>query len=155
MSSTGAMSALSWSNVIKIGLPILIGFFIPILPMILTIGIFTITDTISGIKAAKTRGERIHSRAMGRTVSKFTWYSVAIILAELMRVTFIPAVPTSTIIATYIAGIELLSNLENMSIITGKDLVVALTDTLRNKIDIFKPREIEREYKEKKGNTEE
>lgn len=87
-------------------------------------------DLFAGIQAARKRGEAIHSRGLRRTVTKFLLYCLAILSMHGIETVFeIPAQITYTI-ALFIAVSESLSILENVSEVTGKNLVGAVISLL-------------------------
>jgi len=130
-----------------IGLPFLMAFFAPITTMIIAVGLFAIMDTFTGICAAKKRGEKIHSRAMARTITKMIMYAIAIILAHLLEVIFMAWMPITSLTAGYIALVEFRSNMENIGYITDTDIWTYLKD----KIDAFKPRNENKDEEEKES----
>lgn len=81
-----------------------------------------IADLFTGIWAAVKRGEKFTSWGLRKTASKILAYEIAIVLAYVMETTFIPELPVMKGIAGFISGVELKSNLENLSRITGLDL---------------------------------
>ncbi len=121
----------------NVGVPYLVFFFTPLVPIILGVLIFTAFDTFTGMWAAKKRGEKLHSRAMGRTITKMIFYSVAILLAHLLEIIFLPWLAATSLAAGYIALVEFRSNMENIGYITDTNI----WEYLKDKIDAFKPRE--------------
>jgi phage-related holin len=109
-------------------------FFSPIALILFTTGVLVFTDLITGVYAAKSKGEIIHSKKMARSIGKIIFYFIAIILSRLMEVTFFPVIPIANITAGYIALIEFKSNIENVGTITGIDLWKAIID----KINVIK-----------------
>jgi phage-related holin len=116
------MKTFKIGTMLKLGVPYLIFFFTPIVPLVLAVGVLSLTDTITGIAKAKKIGERIHSSKMTRTITKMVFYAIAIILGRLMEVHFIPWMPIAQITAGYIALVEFKSNMENIGLLTGTDL---------------------------------
>jgi len=133
----GVTNAFSPNTLITMGIPFLIAFFTPITSMLIGVGIFAMADTFTGMWAAKKRGDKIHSRAMGRTITKIIMYSIAIILAHVLQVIFMSWMPIANITAGYIALVEFRSNMENIGEITNIDI----WNYLKDKIEIFKPKE--------------
>ena len=142
--SISSIKAFSTNALIGTGIPFLIAFFTPITAMLLGVGFFTLVDTFTGMWAAKKRGEKIHSRAMGRTVTKMLFYSLAIILAHGLEVIFMPWLAVTSVVAGYIALVEFRSNMENIGYITGIDI----WNYLLNKFDAFKPKQIPKNDRE-------
>ena len=142
--SISSIKAFSTNALIGTGIPFLIAFFTPITAMLLGVSFFTLVDTFTGMWAAKKRGEKIHSRAMGRTVTKMLFYSLAIILAHGLEVIFMPWLAVTSVVAGYIALVEFRSNMENIGYITGIDI----WNYLLNKFDAFKPKQIPKNDRE-------
>ena len=115
-------AAFKWSTLIKLGVPYVIFFFTPITWALVGIGVLVFADVFTGIRAAKKRGERIHSRTMGRTISKMIFYTLAILLARVMELVFIPWLPVAQLTSGYIALVEFKSNMENIGTITDTDI---------------------------------
>lgn len=111
-------------------LPYLAFFFAPIQHLLIATGILVFADMITGAKAAKKRGEVIHSKKMTRTISKTIFYFIAIILSRIMELVYFPDMPLATITAGYIAIMEFKSNMENISEITGIDIWKAIVDKI-------------------------
>jgi len=102
----------------------LLSFFLPIQKLLLATGILVTADIITGIIAAKKRGEAINSKKMGASVTKTLLYFIAIILAHIMENNFfIGGEQLSKATASIFAVIEFKSNLENISSATGIDLI--------------------------------
>ncbi len=135
-SKINSFTAFSWKGILSIGLPYVAAFFSPIAVMISAVCFLTMFDTITGIWAAHKRGEKVHSRAMGRAVTKMLMYSLVIILAHVMELVFIAWVPMVNLAAGYVALVEFKSNMENIGYITDTDIWTYI----REKMDAFKPR---------------
>jgi phage-related holin len=114
-------------------LPYLVFFFSPIYPLLFTVGILVFADLLTGVFAAKKRGEVIHSKTMARTVSKCIFYFIAIILGRLMELNFLQGLPIANITAGYIALTEFKSNIENIDTITGTNIVKAVINKIHSK----------------------
>lgn len=96
----------------------------PAVPIIIFTGVLIFSDTATGIWAAVKRGEKITSRALGRTATKIVLYSAVILLTFGFEV-FFPAlqyVHMGQIASGYICLVELKSIYENVSDITGLDI---------------------------------
>lgn len=116
------VNAFNLEKLVTIGLPYVIFFFAPITWDIVAIGVLVFADVFTGIRAAKKRGEKIHSRTMSRTVGKMLYYTIAIVLSRVMEVAFIDWLPIAQLTGGYIAVVEFKSNLENISESTGIDI---------------------------------
>ncbi len=113
----------------------IIAFFLPIHNILVGIGALIVADMITGIYAAKKRGEKIHSKKMGATVTKTILYFLGIILAQIMQNLFLSTDTQSIVKATagIFAVIEFKSNLENISTATGIDLIGKLKQFIETK----------------------
>lgn len=113
----------------------IIAFFLPIHNILVGIGALIVADMITGIYAAQKRGEKIHSKKMGATVTKTILYFLGIILAQIMQNLFLEAEAQSLVKATagIFAVIEFKSNLENISTATGIDLIGKLKQFIETK----------------------
>ena len=114
---------MTWiTNKLTIILAWLTIYFAPVYPLIAAIGFFVFADFVTGIQAAKKRGEPIQSRKMKTTVVKFGSYAIAIISSYLIEKLFLDGIPSLKIIAGLIAFIEVKSINENMKDVTGTDI---------------------------------
>lgn len=114
---------MTWiTNKLTIILAWLTIYFAPVYPLIAAIGFFVFADFLTGIQAARKRGELIQSRKMKTTVVKFGSYAIAIISSYLIEKLFLEGIPALKIIAGLIAFIEVKSINENMKDVTGTDI---------------------------------
>ena len=111
-------------------IPYLTFFFTPILLILFTTGFLVATDLVTGVFAARKRGEAIDSKKMARSISKIIFYFIGIILSRLMEIAFFPQIPVANITAGYICLVEFQSNLENIRTITGLNLGQAIIDKI-------------------------
>jgi phage-related holin len=100
----------------------LISYFTPAFPLMMAIGFFVVADFITGVMAAKKRGEEILSKKMRPSVTKGIGYMVAILVALVFQNHFLPGFEVMKIVAGLIAFIEVKSLDENFRTITGKSL---------------------------------
>lgn len=107
-------------------------FLTPMFPVMNALLILVVCDFISGIWAAKKKGERIQSNAMYRTVSKIVMYFIAIV-AGLSCEVAVPGVPFTKVATGFIAVVELKSIYENVGYITGVDVWSAVREFLNNR----------------------
>jgi phage-related holin len=98
------------------------GIFIPVVEILLFTGFVLVTDTITGIWAAKSRGERIHSSKMKRVLSKLLLYPAVIIIASWAE-KILPAIPFIDGAAVILISVEGKSILENVSDILGYNIL--------------------------------
>ena len=99
------------------------GVFAPIKGIIITVGIVIVVDLITGILAARKRGEKITSSAIRRTVSKILIYQTAILTGFLIE-TYLTQdlVPITKIVASIIGIVEGKSVFENLNAVSDNKL---------------------------------
>jgi hypothetical protein len=107
----------------------IIAILSPIHPIMGAVGALIAIDFVTGIMAARKRGEAITSRAMSRTVYKMVVYQLAVISGFAMQYLIGETLPIAKLCAAAIGMIEFKSLAENVRIITGVRL-----DSLINKI---------------------
>lgn len=88
--------------------------------------LLVLADLITGTRAARHRGEALHSKGFGRSVTKITMYCIAILLAHGMDKVFFAPKGLSFDLVWLVAGLisltEFKSNLENVATVTGVDV---------------------------------
>jgi len=108
----------------------------PIKAQLITALVLVIMDFLTGVWAAWKRGEQISSAGLGRTCVKVAVYEFAILAAFVAQKYLIEdALPVLSIVTTFIGISELKSVLENLSSISGVDLLRALITKLASKND--------------------
>lgn len=96
----------------------------PIQGAVVVCTLLVISDLITGILAAKKQGKAITSGGLRQSIVKLYIYETALILAFLTETMLTgPAFPISKIVSAFIGITELTSNLENLNIISGQDLL--------------------------------
>lgn len=98
-------------------------FMVPIWPFVFMALVLVLADTVSGIRAAKKRGEKIRSRGLFRFFEKFLFYFGTIAVAEQMRITFMPQVPLTQFVSFGICITEFFSMAENVETVTGVNIL--------------------------------
>jgi len=98
-------------------------YFAPLVPFMLVITAFVGIDYLTGIAAAKKRGEEISSKRRKDTITKTLAYQATIITAFLVEKYFLPDFPALKLIAGFIAYVEVTSIDENTKVITGKSIL--------------------------------
>lgn len=109
-------------NNISLFLTFLVVYFSPAYPIMLGIGFLVMMDFITGMVAAKKRGELITSKKMRPTVMKGFGYMASILIAFVVQKVFLTEIEVMKIVSGLIAMIELKSLDENLLDITGKSL---------------------------------
>jgi len=110
-----------------------IAFFSPVQSFVFATGLFVICDMVTGIIAAKKRGERMESKKLFRSIAKFLVYGVAIIVAHTINFLYLPNFPAVQLIAGFIAFIEVKSIDENISEVTGYSILGVIVSKLKSK----------------------
>ena len=118
----------------KILLISVLAIFAPIKAALLTAMGLSLIDCVSGVMAAKKRGEPITSMGLRRTVSKIIIFQSAILLAFITeRYMMGDLLPLAKIVAAYIGMVEYKSILENLNDINGGSIFKVLIDKLSKK----------------------
>jgi hypothetical protein len=92
---------------------------------------------ITGSYASVKEGEKFQAKKLRKTVEKFTFYAMAIIIAYVLQRIINDGTELARIVALYIGSIEVKSNYENISRITKTDLVAIVWNALKNKIESY------------------
>lgn len=104
----------------------LLSVFAPAAPVLATAFALVLTDMITGMVAARKRGEPITSRGMRRSVTKLLVYEVAMMIAFLAGQYLIAEMPILKIVASMIGLTELRSIFENLSTVTDAPVIKML-----------------------------
>jgi uncharacterized membrane protein len=97
-------------------------FFIPIKGFLLFTVFVVFADTVTGIMAARKRGEAITSKGLYRTSQKVVVYFVGIMIFEGAKNTFSLPLNITYMVAFTIATTELYSIAENIKSMTGVNI---------------------------------
>lgn len=110
----------------------LLALFAPIYTMLLSTGLLVVCDLITGMLAAKKRGELIMSGGIKRTVVKLCLYQLTIILAHVTEHYLTGGtIPVLNVVTSIIGITELKSCVENINVLAGGkvlDMVMAALD---------------------------
>jgi uncharacterized membrane protein len=101
---------------------VLFSFFLPIKHFLIFTIFVVFADTVTGIMAAKKRGEAITSKGLYRTSQKVVVYFVGIMIFEGAKNTFSLPVNITYMVAFTIATTELYSISENIKSMTGVNI---------------------------------
>lgn len=119
-----------------------IAVFAPIKAVLITTFVLVAIDLVTGILAARKRGEPITSRGFKRTVGKFFMYETAVCVAFLVEQYLTgDLLPINKLVAAMIGLTELKSILENMDVIQGSSMFdsilrrVTQTQEQQNKVE--------------------
>jgi hypothetical protein len=94
----------------------------PIHTLMGAVGFLIAADFLTGILAARKRGEPITSRAMGRTIYKALGYQLAVISGFALEALIPGGLPVAKLCAAAIGLVEFRSLAENVKTLTGVDL---------------------------------
>lgn len=116
------------------GLLVLAATLAPIKSLLISCGFLIVADMVTGIMAARKRGDQIKSAEMRRSVSKMVVYQFAIISAfALEKYMLQDLLPVSKIVSGVIGMVEFKSILENVSTVAGQDILKLVLDKLGSK----------------------
>ena len=100
-----------------------VAFLMPIKMVIITAGVLIFADLITGIFAAKKRGEKISSSGLSRTVAKLAVYQTVIVTGFMLQVNLLNnLIPVVNLVGGVIGMVEFKSIIENANTILGTDL---------------------------------
>lgn len=110
--------------------------FAPIKPVLIVVGVLIFADTITGMIAAKRRGEEITSAGARRMLTKSFVYLSVVMLGFLLETYLLEALlPVAKIVAGAIGMVEFKSILENSNSITGTDIFKTVIKKLGSEND--------------------
>ncbi len=101
---------------------VIFSFFLPIQHFLIFTIFVVFSDTVTGIMAARKRGEAITSKGLYRTSQKVVVYFVGIMIFEGAKNTFSIPVNITYMVAFTIATTELYSIAENIKSMTGVNI---------------------------------
>ena len=136
MNITGLTAILKWANAVLFAW--VVSFILPVKDFLIITTILVVCDLWTGVRAAKHRGEVIHSKGFRRSVNKISLYFIAILLSEGVSKVFDVPINLTYVTAGIIALTEFKSNLENISTVTGVDILSAISDQLPSIKDLLK-----------------
>ena len=112
---------------------LLLAYFLPAAGQLGIVVLAVLTDTATGIWAAKRTGEKVHSRRFSDVVSKFITYLLLILLARAAEDVF-EINHMLTFVTMLLVGLELGSVDENFQKATGKKgLIRPIRDMFKRK----------------------
>lgn len=112
----------------------LVAVFAPIKVALITILLLITADCITGILAARKRGEPITSAKLRNTLSKFLIYFTAMMLGFLTEVYLLDnSIPISKFVGGICGITECKSLMENLNTISGTDIFKSLVEKLGSK----------------------
>lgn len=111
-----------------------LAIFAPIEHILASVLALCFSDLITGVLAARKRGEKITSAELRRTVSKLVIYELALCLAFIAEKYLLDGfLPIVKLISSMIGVVELKSIFENLDTINGTPLLQGIIDRLGSK----------------------
>jgi phage-related holin len=111
-----------------------IAYFTDIREIVHVMLIFLAIDTISGIWASLKEKQKFESNRLRRTIYKFLWYTVAVMLAWMMEKTFsLGWANLASITGGFICFVELKSIFENITRITDEPIFMKILKIFKRK----------------------
>lgn len=104
--------------------------FMPIKGLLIATGALILFDLITGVIAARKRGETITSARLRDSLSKLVIYEVAICAAFIAEHYISDMLPFVKMASSMISLVELTSVYENLNSISGKDILKSLIASL-------------------------
>jgi phage-related holin len=108
-------------------------FLSPIVPTLCFVGMISVIDFITGIIGAKAKGNEIKSSKMIRKFYAVIAYFLGILIAHILEGYFGDVVPMTKAVVAIIAVTEIQSVRENITAITGVDILKPLERILIKK----------------------
>jgi len=110
-----------WNFAAKV-MGMLLVFIAPIKSIMWAVGFLVIVDLITGIWAAKKRGEKITSNGLRNTASKTLAYLLLVFTSHVVQSILVPEIPLVKVVSALIGVTEVKSFFENIEHITGLDV---------------------------------
>lgn len=107
-------------------------------PLIICLSFLLLVDFLTGVRKAKSLGEKIQSKGFRRTINKMNDYTLAIISSQVFTWMLSLEFTLSYYVALFVCGIELKSIFENVSQTTGVDIIGYFKGFIPNPKDMFK-----------------
>lgn len=108
----------------------LMDWLMPVKAFIVVTLLLVLADFFTGIAAARSRNESIHSKGLRRTATKFTMYTIAILGAHALQSVYFRDFPMVFAISAYISVTEFWSVLENVGSVTNTNVLEAVREQL-------------------------
>lgn len=109
--------------------------FAPIKATLLTTAVLIGVDLITGVLAARKRGEKITSAGLRRTLSKVLTYEAALCLGFITETYLSDVLPFVKLVSAVISLVELKSVYENLNTISGQDLLSTVISKIGSEND--------------------
>ena len=112
-------------------------YLTPVANFIHLVLILILFDLITGSWASIKEGQKFSARKLRNTVEKFVLYSLAIVIGFVIQNLINDGTEIARIMALFIGSIEVKSNFENISRIRRINMITALWDAIKAKIDDY------------------
>lgn len=114
---------------------LIIAYLAPVNVIFHAIWFFLVVDLITGIWKALKKGEAIRSYGLRRTIEKFLFYTLSVVVVWVVDKTFLGCHShLASIIGGYIALTEVISIFENIAEITGHNIFLKIKDLIISSI---------------------
>jgi fumarate reductase subunit D len=117
---------MQYLKLLKLFVVSIAALFLPIKSLLFATGALIVLDLITGVMAARKRGEKITSGRLRDSLSKLVIYEVAICAAFVAEHYISDMLPFVKIASSMISLVELTSVYENLNDISGKDILKSL-----------------------------
>lgn len=107
-------------------------FLAPIQPVLIAVSILIIVDCFTGIWASFKKGEKFSSAKFFDSIVKLIFYGLLIIISHMVETHLVSHLPLVELSIYLIVFYEFSSFLENVGVITGRDVFRWFKDTLSN-----------------------
>lgn len=125
-----------WSGIVQIATFIIL-YLTPISNYIHIVLVLIAIDLITGSYASWKEGEKFQAKKLRKTVEKFIFYGLAIIVGLLLQALTNNETEIARIAAIAVSSIEAKSIYENISRILGIDMLAAIWNLLKEKLDTY------------------
>jgi len=105
-------------------------FVTPIQGVLFAVSILIIVDAITGIWASKIKGEAFSSKKFFNSITKLLFYLLLILISQMVQLNLINEIPFTQLSIYFIVFYEFSSFLENVGVITGRDVFGFFKDAL-------------------------
>lgn len=133
-------SAASTGTTVLKYLAAILAYFAPLTSMIHVVLVFIAVDFLTGIYAAYRNKIKIESHKLRKTIEKFVLYTCSIIIGYMFQTEFAGWSNLAQIIAGFIAMTELISVYENITRITGLDILTKIRSLLKDSLKKLYPK---------------
>lgn len=105
-------------------------FLAPIKGILLAVSVLIVVDAITGIWASKKKGEKFSSGKFFNSIVKLVFYLLLVLVSQMIQVHLISEIPFTQLSIYFIVFYEFSSFLENVGVITGRDVFAFFKEAL-------------------------